>query len=323
MTDMTDTLNDIDNPDILALRPRLEDEDPGVRRIALIELADLEEPDGLLWLVDRLRADPSIEVRTEAARLLEAREEVKVVQVLCEALTDPAHAVKDAAAQSLSVLKTQEAGEVILPWAAHANATVRIAAFRALRELRLPAAAPAAVIALNDEDASVRREAVGVLGWLKQTEALDALARLASEDPDTDVRRAATGALGLAIDARVLPALRLALQDAAWQVREEAATTLGKVGHDDAGPALIAALGDDYWQVRLRATRSLGRLRYVQALPGLIETLGHSISNLRKEAALALGELGDKAALAALQTAQNDGDPEVRKAVRIALSQLQ
>jgi HEAT repeat protein len=87
------------------------------------------------------------------------------------------------------------------------------------------------------------------------------------------VRRAATGALGLAIDARVLPALRLALQDAAWQVREEAATTLGKVGHDDAGPALITALDDDYRQVRLRATRSLDRLRYVQALPGLIETL--------------------------------------------------
>ena len=56
-----------------------------MRRIALIELADLEEPDVLLWLVDRLRGDPSIEVRTEAARLLEAWEEVKVVQVLCEA----------------------------------------------------------------------------------------------------------------------------------------------------------------------------------------------------------------------------------------------
>jgi HEAT repeat protein len=320
---MTQKPNEINNPDILALQPRLRDEDPVVRRIALIELADLEEPEGVFWLMEGLRHDPAAEVRTEAARLLEAWEEVEVVQALCQALTDNTEAVREAAAQSLSVLKTQEAGEVILPWAGHANATVRIAAFRALRELRLPAAAPAAVIALNDEDASVRREAVGVLGWLKQTEALDALARLASEDPDTDVRRAATGALGLAIDARVLPALRLALQDAAWQVREEAATTLGKVGHDDAGPALIAALDDEYWQVRLRATRSLGRLRYAQALPGLIGTLGHSISNLRKEAALALGEVGDRGAVAALQGAQNDGDPEVRKAVRIALSQLQ
>jgi HEAT repeat protein len=29
----------------------------------------------------------------------------------------------------------------------------------------------------------VRREAVGVLGWLKQLDALPALARLASDDP--------------------------------------------------------------------------------------------------------------------------------------------
>ena len=61
-----------DNPDILALQPRLTAADAGVRRIALIELADLEEPDGLLWLVERLCEDPAEEVRAEAARLLEA-----------------------------------------------------------------------------------------------------------------------------------------------------------------------------------------------------------------------------------------------------------
>ena len=47
----------------------------GVRRIALIDLADLEEPDGLLWLVNRLAEDPTEEVRAEAARLLEAWED--------------------------------------------------------------------------------------------------------------------------------------------------------------------------------------------------------------------------------------------------------
>jgi HEAT repeat protein len=305
------------------MQPRLTDEDPGVRRIALIELADLEEPDGLLWLVDRLARDPTEDVRAEAARLLEAWEDEPVVAALCQALTDPSPAVQGAAAQSLSLLKSEAAGRVILPWTGHADINVRIAAFRALRELRFPDAADVAIVALTDADAGVRREAVGVLGWLKQLDALPALARLASDDPDTEVRRAATGALGLASDDQVLPALRQALQDHAWQVREEAATTLGKVGHSGAGPALVEALSDDYWQVRLRATRSLGRLRYVPALDALIDTLGHRISNLRKEAALALGELNDKGAIAPLQAAQDDGDPEVRKAVRIALSQLQ
>ncbi|WP_223545100.1 HEAT repeat domain-containing protein [Pseudomonas sp. A-B-19] len=320
---MTSLFDVTDNDDILALQPRLTDDDPGVRRIALIELADLEEPDGLQWLINRLGEDPIAEVRAEAARLLEAWEDAPVVEALCQALTDPSPAVQAAAAQSLSLLKSEAAGQVILPWTGHADSGVRVAAFRALRELRCPDAAEAAARALIDESASVRREAVGVLGWLKQLDALPALARLASADPDTEVRRAATGALGLASDAQVLPALRQALRDAAWQVREEAATTLGKVGHPDAGPALIDALDDDYWQVRLRATRSLGRLRFAPALQALIDTLGHRISNLRKEAALALGELNDPGAIAALQAAQDDGDPEVRKAVRIALSQLQ
>jgi HEAT repeat protein len=98
-------------------------------------------------------------------------------------LTDSSAAVQAAAAQSLSLLKSEAAGRVILPWTAHAEIGVRIAAFRALRELRYPDAASAAVVALNDVDANVRREAVGVLGWLKQLDALPALARLASDDP--------------------------------------------------------------------------------------------------------------------------------------------
>ena len=56
---MTSIFAVTDNEDILALQPRLTAEDAGVRRIALIDLADLEEPDGLLWLVDRLRQDPA------------------------------------------------------------------------------------------------------------------------------------------------------------------------------------------------------------------------------------------------------------------------
>src|SRR5690606_33595634 len=48
-----------ENPDIQALRPRLQAPDAGMRRIALIDLADLEDPDGLVWLVDSLRHDPA------------------------------------------------------------------------------------------------------------------------------------------------------------------------------------------------------------------------------------------------------------------------
>ena len=45
-----------ENPDIQALRPRLQAPDAGMRRIALIDLADLEDPE----YTDRFAAHPRI-----------------------------------------------------------------------------------------------------------------------------------------------------------------------------------------------------------------------------------------------------------------------
>ena len=97
---MTDFSLTTDNPDILDLQPRLQDADAGVRRIALIELADLEDPDGLPWLAHALTHDAAANVRAEAARLLEAWEEPDVVDALCQALADHAEDVREAAAQN-------------------------------------------------------------------------------------------------------------------------------------------------------------------------------------------------------------------------------
>ncbi|HFK2006889.1 TPA: HEAT repeat domain-containing protein, partial [Pseudomonas aeruginosa] len=136
-------------PEILALSPRLEDADPGVRRLALIELADLELPEALPLLVAALRDDPDPGVRGEAARLLEAWEEDAVVDALCVALADPVPAVADAAAQSLGELKEPAAGRRLLPWLEHADAFVRASVLRALRELRLEESAAPALAALG------------------------------------------------------------------------------------------------------------------------------------------------------------------------------
>ena len=313
-----------DNPDILELQPRLEDDDAGVRRIAIIALADLEDPDSLPWLIGALSTDPASSVRAEAARLLEAWEESEVVLALCHALTDQEAAVGLAAAQSLSQLKTEAAGKLLLPWAQHTDPFARASALRALRELRLPESANLAREALSDPSAEIRREAVGILGWLKSTEALSDLTQRLAQDSDLEVRRMSAGAVGFASTSAVIHALTQALNDdLQWRVREEAATTLGKIGDDIAGAALVKALTDDYWQVRLRAVRSLGRIKYSLARLDVERLLVHEISNLRKESALALGEFGDSQALPALLLAENDGDPEVRKAVRIALLQLQ
>jgi HEAT repeat protein len=314
------------DPSLVDLRARLASPDAGVRRVAVLEFADVEDAALLPDLIALLGGDPDASLRAEAAHALAGRDDDAVVDALAAALRDEP-AVRDAAAQSLTELKDPQAGARLLPHASDADPFVCAAALRGLKELRLPAAAQPATLALQHADAGVRREAVSVLGWLKHAASLPLLARTAVGDADPDVRRVATGALGLASPqdaASALPALCQALTDAVWAVREEAATTLGKL-HPGAGEgtaALRAAMTDDYWQVRLRAARSLGRLRDVAALPVLTEALVHPAGNLRKEAAIALGEIGDAAAAAALQAAETDPDPEVRKAVRLALQRL-
>ncbi|TKC92357.1 HEAT repeat domain-containing protein [Trinickia terrae] len=313
--------------DAAALLPRLESADAAVRRIALIELADLEDERLIEPIVAALSGDAAQAVRAEAARLLGAWERDDVVEGLCTALVDPSHEVREAAAHSLAEVRRAQSGAILVRFGSHADAFVRGAVLHALRELRYAGAFDPALLALGDDDAAVRLEAVGVLGWLKDERALSALTALTTTEPNAQVRRAAIGALGFAArtdaDAtQVVVALLTALRDAAWQVREEAAATLGKLRAQAARDALIAALDDEYWQVRLQAARALGKLRDALACEALVSLLTHAISNLRKEAALALGEIGASRALPALRAAESDADPEVRKAVRIALAQI-
>ncbi len=112
---MTSLFDVTDNDDILALQPRLTDDDPGVRRIALIELADLEEPDGLQWLINRLAEDPIADVRAEAARLLEAWEDAPVVEALCQAPTDPSRRCRRRCAKPQPA-QERSGGAGSLPW---------------------------------------------------------------------------------------------------------------------------------------------------------------------------------------------------------------
>ncbi|MFM0731281.1 HEAT repeat domain-containing protein [Paraburkholderia sediminicola] len=319
------------DPEAAELLPRLASTDAAVRRIALLALADLEDETVLGPIVATLRSDTSSDVRAQAAEVLGAWERADSVEALCEALADRAEDVRDAAAQSLSNLKSPDSGPLLAPWTTHCDPFVRQAALRGLRELRYAGALQPALTALAASEDVVRLEAVSVLGWLKSEHALGPLTAVAAHDPNAAVRRAAIGALGIGAAAteETVAALLSALRDAAWQVREEAAATLGKLRVSGAQDALIAALDDDYWQVRLQAVRALGKLGNANAnataSTAVAALLTHAISNLRKEAALSLGELGDAASLPALHAAaaDADADPEVRKAARIALTQIE
>lgn len=324
-TDLTEPRLDTLLDDQPALRERLRDPDPAVRRIALLDLADQEDERLLPWLLQLLR-DESAPVRAEAARRLAAWEHADGVRALVATLEDDDREVAAAAADSLAELKDPGSGPWLLPALQRARPFVRAAALRSLRELRLPASLAPALRLLDDGDADVRREAVGVVGWLKAARALPRLTDLARQDPAPEVRRAAVAALGFveSTDATVLAALQAALADAAWTVREEAATTLAKLRWAGALSALLRALSDDSWQVVLRAARAIGRLQEAggAAWPALAELFAHPLANVRKEVVIALGELRRPEALPVLEQAGQDADPDVRKLARLAIETL-
>ncbi|AKC71248.1 HEAT repeat domain-containing protein [Pandoraea oxalativorans] len=305
------------------LRARLSHDDATVRRLAVLDAAELEDDAWLPLLVERLRHDPDAHVRRTAAERLAGWETDEVVAALCDALHDADEPTRAGAAESLSALKQADLGATLVQRLhAEPDPFARTALLRGLRELRLPQSAPPALDALHDASPAVRREAVSVLGWLRHAAALPVLAALVRTDPAPEVRKAAAGALGFAADDSVQNTLIAALQDEAWQVREEAAATLGKLRLTAARDALVFALDDDYWQVTLQAARALGRLKHPASIASVSALLTFPISNVRKEAALALGEIGDVEALPVLEAALADADPEVRKAARIAIAQI-
>nr|WP_297382749.1 HEAT repeat domain-containing protein [uncultured Roseateles sp.] len=340
---------DID-PGSADLRQRLTSPDPGVRRVALLDFADVEDEALLPALVTVLRGDPDPALRAEAARALAGWGDGEVVEALADALADEA-AVREAAAQSLAELKDAEAGARLVPRVGHADGFVSAAALRALKELRVPAAAVPATAALAHVDPAVRREAVGVLGWLKHPAALPALARLTIGDEDAEVRRAAAGALGLAAagDApSVLPALCAALRDPAWQVREEAATTLGKLGQiaighgSDAdainagGPANAAGAANapdaandvndvngaiDAGEAGEASWGNEGS-KATEPAVALRQAMTDAYWQVRLRAARSLGRLRDRAALPVLIEALAHRAGNLRKEAAIALGEI-
>ncbi|GHU40725.1 hypothetical protein AGMMS50289_02730 [Betaproteobacteria bacterium] len=308
-------------PEITAVLPLLDDADPAVRRVALLKIADFADDDPQPFVMASRDSDAG--VRLTAARALEGNAAPMALTALVALLRDEATEVAEAARDALSEVRDLSAGPVLLELLKQNKGEEGAAILAALRPLRLPDAKAPALILLEHASSAVRREAVGVLAYLRDVAVLPDLSRRLTRDGDATVRRAAAGALSFARTEAALPALSVALEDHDWQVREEAVVTLGKLACPASVPILLRGLDDTAWEVRLKAAQALGRLRAVAAIPTLIAALAHPVSNLRKEAAAALGAIGHSEAVSALEkAARNDPDVEVRKTATRALEAI-
>ena len=101
------------------------------------------------------------------------------------------------------------------------DAWVRMAAARALGEVRNHSAVPGLIANLADSDARVRELTVWALSELKDARAVAALCNVLLSDLRPDVRRGAAEALGEIRSAEALPSLKQALNDPAVNARAQ------------------------------------------------------------------------------------------------------
>jgi HEAT repeat protein len=199
---------------------------------------------------------------------------------------------------------------------------VRVAAARALGELRSTAALDALLDEMTDENPLVRTAVVEALDRIDNPKSVDMLHRACTEDPDQNVRdvamsalrRVSAGAVAPPIQAlsgndlggriravnqlldqgkaSVLPLTEL-LTNEEPTVRTSAAEVLGALGDAAALDSLISALGDDDDRVRLSATIALGRIKHARSAQALARLLEDQDDRVAAAAATGLENLGE------------------------------
>lgn len=311
-----------DDPEVQELSIKMDDPDPGIRRVAVLSLVDCGAPEAAELLIRALK-DPDPSVRQQAAKVVDEFDAEDIADSLLAALNDPDEVVRNGAAHALADLQDPSAAPPLLSALKEStDSFVSAAILRALKPLRVAEAQMPALERLKDDDPQVRREAVGVLGWLKAEENLPALINCAKTDADPEVRRAGTSALVYADGALVGSTLVNQLGDEHWQVRSEAALAIGKLQFSEGIPDLIELTHDKLWQVREKAADSLGKLQAVEAIDALGACTKDPMANLRKAAVCALGEIAHDDGRRFIDAAMDDPDPDVRKIARWAQSKL-
>ena len=109
------------------------------------------------------------------------------------------------------------------------DAWVRMAAARALGEVRDERALTKLVATLSDDNWRVRELAVWALSEMKDNRAVTALCSVLLSDARVEVRRGAAEALGEIASADALPSLKQALNDTEPSVRGKAAWAISEI----------------------------------------------------------------------------------------------
>ncbi len=136
---------------------------------------------------------------------------------------------RSAAIKALGDIANMSANPVVANAMSDADASVRLSAVTAWKNMLKQTSAEPVVALVSDSDVQVRRAATAAVGKFRTAEARVALEAVLASDADSAVRRNAAWALGRIGDAASRDALRVASTDTSSLVRTTAKVAMGKL----------------------------------------------------------------------------------------------
>jgi HEAT repeat protein len=223
---------------------------PEVRALAVKKLGEKFDADDVSLFTQAAR-DPVAIVRAEAMAALGKSQDVRVVDLLGEALADQDEGVQLAAAASLATIKTDKARSYLTLQYSRRGRSTRIAIVKALKDINIPGAMASVIAAeassiwdrnLKALTEGALAERVGAAEELGRSGRPDAVNRLVPLLKDNQVVLAAGAARGLghAGDARAIPALSALLDENFPELRDAACEALGRLKDPSSLPKLLA-----------------------------------------------------------------------------------
>lgn len=284
------------------------------RRFNIDLLRANEDVDGL---IEALGSDDGL-TRQRAALALGDLGGARAVEPLIRALGDPLSAVREAAADSLTLLAGASV-EPLIELIVNPEASGRY-------EESAPTGGPAIVAAPTGQmvEIETRRDlrrvyAAAILGEIGDPSAVEPLTR-ALKDPNDDLRCQATGAIAK-LGRRAVEPLAAMLTDPDPEIRTVAAGILGDIGGATAVEALVKALRDRDPDVQGAAAGALFRMGDLAVDP-LIAATKDPDKNVRLYAAGALKYIGDPRAIDALEALARNGDAEEKSVAEDAIEKI-
>jgi HEAT repeat protein len=280
--------------------------------------------------------------RSKAIQVLAGMDDPRTVEPLISALADEVDSIRRSAAEALGEKKDPRAVNALVralladkdflvrEWSGKALGGIGGPAveplIKALREqpedksfeitsslIRVGAHAVGPLIReLDNGDAKFRRQALYLLGELRDSRAVEFVIPMLQEK-DFSVAKAAAEALGRLGDAQAAEPLLVFFEYGDQKKADAARDALLKIGKPATG-RLLQALSHPTSLVRSFAADLLGRTKDTRAFEPLLALLSEDTENdVRNSAAVALGRLGDPRALEPLLSLLRDGSGAAEK----------